>query len=215
MEHVARFISIEGSEGVGKSLFIRKLSEALNERQIEHLLSREPGGTLLGDKIRQIFIEPPEGEALSALSELLLVSAARSQHVQVKIKPALEQGRWVLCDRYYDSTRVYQGTLAGIERQRLESIIAYSVDGCHPDLTFVLDCPAEIAMQRVAVRAGAEGAPMNRYDGGTLAFYEKLRTAYLALAKAEPARIKVLDARQNPEQLLQEALALLPRTWSI
>ncbi len=213
MKLLARFISIEGGEGVGKSLFIRKLSEALKERQLDHLLTREPGGTLLGDRVRQLFLAPPEGEALSARAELLLISAARSQHVNLKIKPALAQGRWVLCDRFYDSTRVYQGQLAGIASQELESIIAYSIDGCHPHLTFVLDCPATVAMQRVAIRAGAEAGPMNRYDGGSVAFYEKLRSAYLDLARAFPERVRVLDASQNPDQLLQDALAVLPQAW--
>lgn len=210
---LGRFISIEGGEGVGKSLFIRKLSEALEARRLDHLLTREPGGTLLGDRVRQLFLAPPEGEPLTARAELLLISAARSQHVSLKIKPALTQGRWVLCDRFYDSTRVYQGYLAGIPNQELESIIAYSIDGCHPHLTFVLDCPVAIAMQRVATRAGIGAEPMNRYDGGSFAFYEKLRSAYLELARIFPERVKVLDASQTPDQLLQEALAALPQSW--
>lgn len=198
---------------MGKSLFIQKLSEAFKERSISHLLTREPGGTLLGDRVRQLFLDPSPGEALTPLAELLLISAARSQHVSLKIKPALAQERWVLCDRFYDSTRVYQGYIAGVGATELESIVAYSVDGCHPHLTFVLDCPVPIAMQRVAARAGTEAQPMNRYDGGSLAFYEKLRGAYLDLARAFPERIKVLDASQKPEQLLQDALAALPQAW--
>ncbi len=213
-----RFISVEGGEGAGKSVFIQGLSRAFQERGIDHFLTREPGGTPLADAIRQLFLEPPQGDRAIPISELLLVSAARAQHVSTRIKPALTRGQWVLCDRFYDSTRVYQGLLAGVERQKLETIVDYSVDGCHPHITFVLDCPPDISMRRVAVRSqklrpGEEQA--SRYDKGTLDMHQTLRAGYLTLAQQYPERIKVLNAEETPDKLLTEALGLLHRMGAL
>ncbi len=206
------FITIEGGEGTGKSLFVRGLTQVLEQRGISYLLTREPGGTPLADQIRRMFLEPPAGDSPTALTELLLVSAARAQHVHKKIKPALAEGLWVLCDRFYDSTRVYQGALGGISEATLEAIVQTSVENCHPQLSFVLDCPAEISMARVRQRtadAGQNMAEANRYDGGNAAMHEKLREAYLDVARRFPERVHVIDATQTPAQVLETAVRFL------
>ena len=218
MQGLGRFISVEGGEGSGKSVFIQGLSRILKLRGIDHILTREPGGTPLADAIRQLFIEPPLGDVPIPMSELFLVSAARAQHVMARIKPALERGAWVLCDRFYDSTRVYQGFLAGIERQKLESIVDYSVDGCHPHITFVLDCPPEISMERVASRSrklSSDEEQASRFDRGKIEMHQTLRLGYLKLAEQYPERLKVLDSRQSPEDIVAEALSLLHRVGAL
>ncbi len=208
------FLTIEGGEGAGKSLFLKGLTQVLTTRGKAFVLTREPGGTPLADQIRSLFLDPPEGDSPTALTELFLVSAARSQHVSQKIKPALAQGLWVLCDRFYDSSRVYQGSLGGVETSVLETLLTTSVQGCHPDLSFVLDCPPEISMARVRQRAAANGLSMdksNRYDGGNTAMHERLRAGYLDLARRFPDRVQVLDAATTPEQVLSEALLVLEK----
>jgi dTMP kinase len=206
------FVTIEGGEGAGKSLFVQGLTRVLEQRGKTYLLTREPGGTPLADQIRRMFLEPPEGDSPTALTELLMVSAARAQHVHKKIKPALEQDLWVLCDRFYDSTRVYQGILGGIPTETLEAIVEMSVENCHPQLSFLLDCSAEISMARVRQRtqnAGQNMAQANRYDGGNAAMHDKLRQGYLEVAQRFPHRIHVINAAQSPEQVLQEAVQIL------
>ncbi|RYZ51924.1 MAG: dTMP kinase [Proteobacteria bacterium] len=202
----SRFISIEGGEGVGKSYLTHGLKTRLEQLKHKVLLTREPGGTPLADSIRALFLNPPEKP--SPLAELFLVSAARSQHIQAVIEPALSIGTWVLCDRFYDSTRVYQGDLAGVPNQILESVISHSVGVYHPALTFLLDCPTEVAMKRVQERSKtlqSEGS--NRYDEGSRDMYETLRNSYLKRAKEFPDRIVVIDASQTPEQVLDAAWA--------
>ena len=204
----SRFISIEGGEGVGKSYLSLGLQTRLQQLKYKVLLTREPGGTPLADSVRQIFLNPPEKP--TPLAELFLVSAARNQHVQKFIRPAIEQGSWVICDRFYDSTRVYQGDLAGVDPEILENVICYSVEACHPAQTFLLDCPVELAMSRVERRTkGLQLNAGNRYDEGSREMYASLRKAYLKRAREFPEQIVVIDASQTPEQVLDRAWAQL------
>lgn len=210
----ALFITVEGGEGVGKSVFIRGLSEALLARGISLMLTREPGGTPLADGIRQLFLHPPNDDKPSSITELLLVSAARSQHVATRILPCLARGQWVLCDRFYDSTRVYQGSLGGLAAEVVEQVLAYSVAACHPQLTFLLDCSTEIAMQRIERREQALGlasAARNRYDAGSLVMHQRLRAAYQELAQRFAERIVVIDAESSPQSMVSKAMQQIER----
>jgi dTMP kinase len=145
------------------------------------------------------------------MTEALLVSAARAQHVEKVIRPALAAGKWVLCDRYADSTRVYQGVLGGLDTEKLETLIALSTDDLSPDLTFLLDCDVRIAARRRDQR-GAEADlsdAIRRYDDAKIEFHDRLRTAYLSLVQRFPARMIVLDAAQAPAKVTADALQLL------
>ena len=210
----ALFITVEGGEGVGKSVFIRGLSQALLAQGISLMLTREPGGTPLADEIRQLFLHPPNDDKPSPIAELFLVSAARAQHVAMRIQPWLASGQWVLCDRFYDSTRVYQGSLGGVAANILESVLSYSVAGCHPHLSFLLDCSTEIAMQRIEMRELAQGhalAARNRYDAGSREMHQCLRVAYQDLAKRFAERMVVIDAEASPEAMVSVALQQIER----
>ncbi len=214
----ARFITVEGGEGAGKSVFTHGLSQALQMAGIPVVLSREPGGTPLADGLRELFLHPPEGDKPTPAAELLLVSAARAQHVAMRVKPLLHEGKWVLCDRFYDSTRVYQGVLGGLDAQDLEPIVAFSVGNCHPHLSFILDCPVELALQRIESREKAQGlaAPTrNRFDAGSKAMHEKLRQGYLSLAKKFPDRIVLIGADAKPEVMVQQAMDVIRQRWSL
>jgi dTMP kinase len=205
-----RFITLEGGEGTGKSTLAKALAGKLEAVGIRAILTREPGGTPLAEAARNLLLHPPEGEAWSPLSEALLVNAARRDHLEKLIRPALARGDWVICDRFADSTRVYQsidggvaaGALLAIEREVLETTL--------PDLTLVLDVSLEVARTRRAARAGALDTFERRPD----AFHEAVRLAFLDIAKAEPERCRVIDAGMTPEGVLQAAWktlrALLP-----
>ena len=205
-----RFITLEGGEGTGKSTLAKALAGKLEAVGIRAILTREPGGTPLAEAARNLLLHPPEGEAWSPLSEALLVNAARRDHLEKLIRPALARGDWVICDRFADSTRVYQsidggvaaGALLAIEREVLETTL--------PDLTLVLDVSLEVARTRRAARAGALDTFERRPD----AFHEAVRLAFLNIAKAEPERCRVIDAGMTPEGVLQAAWktlrALLP-----
>jgi len=210
----SRFISIEGGEGVGKSYLSLGLQTRLQQLKHTVLLTREPGGTPLADTIRKVFLNPPEKP--TPLAELFLVSAARNQHVEKVIKPALAADTWVICDRFYDSSRVYQGDLAGVDPDVLENVIAHSVDGCHPAQTFLLDCPVDLAMSRVQKRSKDLNLdPGNRYDEGSREMYETLRAAYRQRASEFPDRIVVIDASKSPNQVLDDAWAQLKQHFNL
>ena len=205
----AFFLTVEGGEGVGKSSFCRIMQQRLQAVGCHVVLTREPGGTEMADRIRALFLNPPTSEPLSTEAELFLVSAARSQHVRQKIKPCLEQGEWVLCDRFYDSSRVYQGLIGGVSESALETCLQLSVDDCHPDISFFLDCPVEIALQRLGQRNEQQTAAAdfdnNRFDQADVAFHKKLRQAFLDLARRFPGRAVVLDASAPTEQIVDQA----------
>lgn len=197
------FITLEGGEGTGKSTLARALARKLEGAGIHAVLTREPGGTPLAEAARHLLLHPPEGEAWSPLSEALLVNAARRDHLEKLIRPALARGDWVICDRFADSTRVYQSIGGGVAQNTLLSIEREVLGGTLPSMTLVLDVSLEIARERRAVRAGALDTFERRPD----AFHEAVRAAFLAIAQAEPERCRLIDAGQTPDGVLDAAWA--------
>jgi dTMP kinase len=194
-----KFITYEGGDGAGKSTQIRILAARLQNSGRTVVTTREPGGTPTAETIRRLLLsglaEPlgPEGEAV-------LFAAARADHVDRVIRPALERGDWVLSDRFVDSTRVYQGG-AGADETLLNALERVAVGSTQPDLTIILDIPAELGLERVRSRLVAVGAPPDRFEGEALAEQERRRQAFLAIAAREPRRCVVVDAMQSPEHV--------------
>lgn len=183
-----RFITIEGGEGVGKSTNIEFLRTLIESHGLTVRETREPGGTPMAESIRAMLLEHGD-ESLPDVAELLLFFAARALHIDNLIRPALEAGEWVLCDRFTDTTRAYQGGGRGLDRARIETLADWVHDGLTPDLTLLLDAPAATGMGR----AGARGAA-DRMESQQANFHERVRRTYLELAAAEPGRFAVIDA---------------------
>lgn len=202
---IGRFISIEGGEGVGKSLFLTEISSKLSERGIVCALSREPGGTPIANKIREVFSSGEDAEDFTPEGEFLLVSAARAQHVKHFIEPKLNVGHWVICDRFSDSSRVYQGHLRGLDSTFIESVIRKSTFGITPDLTFLLDCDTALSQSRVSARGKVE----SRYDAASLQTHETLRQGFLKVSREFPERMKVLDASRPVCDSVMEAMRII------
>ena len=204
------FITCEGGEGVGKSSFLQGLLKALKSKGIQLLLTREPGGCAVGEAIRSIFSHPPKNEALSPEAELFLVSAARVQHVTHTIQPQLNAGVWVLCDRFTDSTLVYQGVLGGLSRAFLDLVNEQASKCTLPEITFLLDCPVDISMSRIQKRGNAKQKE-TRFDQATQAHHAQIRDAYLRLAQEFPDRFIVLHADRPLADLVEEAVLKLEK----
>jgi dTMP kinase len=191
-----RFITFEGGEGAGKSTQIRLLAERLRLLGKEVVATREPGGTPTAEAIRALLLSGratelgPEGEAV-------LFAAARTDHVAHVIRPALVAGCWVLCDRFFDSTRVYQGGSAGASEGMLDALERAAVGETRPDLTIILDVPASVGLARAARRIAAAGTVADRFERDDLAIHEARRQAFLAIAAAEPERCVVVDATRS------------------
>ena len=180
-----RFISLEGLDGAGKSTHIEFIARHLRQRGVDLLLTREPGGTPLGGELRGLLLS----RAMAADTELLLMYAARVEHVQGLIQPALQAGRWVLSDRFHDASHAYQCGGRGIAAERLAALEAWALRGFAPDLTLLLDVPAELAAER---RAQARAA--DRFEAEDVEFFRRVRAAYLERAALHPQRIRVIDA---------------------
>ena len=215
MNQKGRFITIEGGEGAGKSTLISNLANWLSQHAISFCVSREPGGTQIADSIRAIFSKPPVSEVLNSKTELMLVSAARSQHVEHLLQPTLAKGTWIICDRYADSTRVYQGDLGGIDPELIERVINFTTNGLVPDLTFIMDCPVDIALKRLQKRDKGRTTGAIRYDSASSEFHQKLRDAHLRLAKRFSDRIVLIDASHSPEESLRQAIITMKERFSI
>ena len=181
------FITIEGGEGVGKSTSLRAIESALRVRGVDITTTREPGGTSLGEAVRSWILDGEHG-ALSAEVEALLMFAARAQHLDEVIRPALAAGRWVVCDRFTDATLAYQGGGRGAKSSFLANLVAAVQDGLDPDLTLLLDAPVNVGMARIADR------PHDHFERESHDFFERVRSTYLKLAQANPERIRVIDA---------------------
>jgi dTMP kinase len=198
-----RFITFEGSEGVGKWTALDFACDYLRERGIPVLVTREPGGTPLAEDIRHMLLSK-RNEQVDAKAELLLVFAARCQHVTNKIKPALAAGTWVLCDRFTDATFAYQGGGRGLSFERVAEIEKWALEGFKPDLTLLLDMPVEAGLQRALARSEAD-----RFEAETLEFFEKVRNAYLQRMEADPERIKRVDAEPDVVTVQKQIVAVL------
>ncbi|HET9108427.1 MAG TPA: dTMP kinase [Steroidobacteraceae bacterium] len=200
-------ITLEGIEGAGKSTVARWVCEWLGQRSIRATLTREPGGTALAERVRQIVLERGE-ERLSAVTETLLMFAARGIHVENLIRPALERGEWIVCDRYTDATRAYQGGGRGVDPQLIESLAAQVQGSVTPQCTLLLDLPVSVGLERARSRRAAAA---DRFESETQAFFERVRAAYLELAAREPQRIHVIDASLPLESVARQVAAVLER----
>ena len=185
-----KFITIEGTEGVGKSTNLAYVHEWLTNRGVDVVVTREPGGTPLAEEIRTLLLAKRD-EAVDETAELLLVFAARAQHLQQVIKPALARGAWVLCDRFTDATYAYQGGGRGLDVATIAQLEHLVQGDLRPDLTLVLDIDVELGLQRARQRA-----ELDRFESEAVAFFERVRAAYRALAEAAPARYAVVNAGQ-------------------
>lgn len=198
------FITLEGPEGAGKSTNRDYLAERLRERGVDVLLTREPGGTPLAERIRELLLAPSE-EPMAVDTELLLVFAARAQHLQQVIRPALARGRVVLCDRFTDATYAYQGGGRGLSIERISQLERFVQGELRPHLTLIFDLPVEVGLARAAARGR-----LDRFEQEGRGFFEAVRQAYLQRAAQAPQRYRVLDAGQSLAQVQADIDALLP-----
>jgi dTMP kinase len=191
-----RFISFEGGEGAGKSTQIKLLADKLSAAKVQTLVTREPGGSPGAEIIRHLVLSGM-GKLLGPDAETLLFAAARDDHVRTVIEPALSRGIWVLCDRFSDSTRVYQGILGKVPPALLSAMQRVTIGDLEPDLTIILDIPVEIGLQRAAARRGKDAA--DRFEAEGVKFHRELREAYRRIAAAEPQRCLLIDAANEPD----------------
>ena len=198
-----RFITVEGGEGTGKSTLIAGLETHLLDDGIAVTVTREPGGTQLAEAVRALVLSPPGGHRWSALSEALLVYAARRDHLENIIMPALEAGEWVICDRFADSTRVYQG-LGGLDEDSIDALDKLVVGASQPDRTLILDGPVQDLLSRRRDRGMSDV-----FESMPIEFHEKVREAFLDIASRNPERCRVIDAMQAPDDVLKAALSKL------
>jgi len=199
-----RFITLEGIEGAGKSTLARALESALRERGLPVVTTREPGGSPLAERLRGILLERGT-EQITPVAETLLMFAARSIHIESRIRPALEQGSWVICDRFSDATRAYQGAGRGVDAVLIESLAQSVHARLWPQRTLLLDLPVELGLTRArARRAGGD-----RFEDEERQFFERARARYLQVAADEPQRVRVIDARLGPAQVATQAFAAI------
>ena len=198
-----RFITIEGGEGAGKSTMMDRVADWLENAGHRVIRTREPGGTDLAEKLREILLDR-NNISLSGRAELLLMFAARAQHLEELIRPALVRGDWVLCDRFTDATWAYQGGGRGLPRDEIGSLETLVHGDLQPDLTLLLDLPVELGMKRAARRSQAD-----RFEQESTLFFERVRNAYLERAEAAPERFAVIDAASNMEEVLSQIESVL------
>lgn len=197
MARTGKFVTLEGGEGTGKSTQATLLTKRLKETGIDVVQTREPGGTP-GAEVMRHLLKSGAAKSLGIMAEAIIVSAARNDHLMQLIRPALAEGKWVVCDRFSDSTRVYQGIVGGLEPEIVDALERTVVGDDRPDLTVLLDAPAEAGIQRAQDRLLNTDNPTtnDRFDQEDMTFHKKLRDAFLSLARAEPDRYVVIDANQ-------------------
>lgn len=192
------FITFEGGDGSGKTTQVQRLTAFLKGQGLEFVVTREPGGTPEADHIRRLLVEGEPGR-WPPMAETLLFYAARDEHLERLVRPALERGKWVVCDRFIDSTMAYQGYARGLGREPIEMLDNLIVGATRPDLTLIFDLPVVTGLKRADARGGIE----RRFERQDLAFHQKLREAYLEIAQHEPERCKVINADGSPDQVEQ------------
>jgi dTMP kinase len=200
-----RFITFEGGEGAGKSTQAELLAQRLRTLAIGVVVTREPGGSAGADIMRHVLLSGA-AKPLGPLVETLLFAAARDDHIRATIRPALDQGKWVVCDRFIDSTRVYQGVLGEVDPKLIRSLERLTAGDAVPDLTFILDLPAETGLARAAQRRGT--AQADRFETETVEFHARLQQAYQDIAASEPQRCVLIDADRPQDKVAEEI-------WSI
>jgi dTMP kinase len=196
------FITLEGIEGSGKTTQISRLVEFLEDRGIECVTTRQPGGTLIGKNIRSILLDPANS-ALEPLAELLLYMADRAQHINELIRPALQNGKTVVCDRYFDATLVYQGFARGLSIELIGQLHQLLFDDLKPDVTLLLDLSPQVGLKRAwqQLNNGQRSGDESRFEDEAVAFHEKVRAGYLELARLEPDRFRIIDAAKTQDQV--------------
>jgi len=196
------FITLEGIEGSGKTTQIGRLVAFLEDRGIECVTTRQPGGTRIGENIRSILLDPANS-ALAPMTELLLYMADRSQHIDELIRPCLQAGKTVICDRYYDATMVYQGFARGLDIELIRQLHQILFDDLKPDVTLLLDLAPQVGLARAwrQLNNGQRSGLESRFEAETVAFHEKVRAGYLELARLEPGRFRIVDAGQSQDQV--------------
>lgn len=199
------FITFEGVEGAGKTTQIELLKNELDRRGIEYIVTREPGGTAIGEKIRGVLLDPENSE-MNYMTELLLYYASRAQHLYEKINRAKESGKVVICDRYSDSTMAYQGYGRGIDKQLIETLNSVVEKGNRPDLTFIIDADPEVTLVRAKRKSGNVG---DRLEQESLEFHKRVREGFIAAAEREPKRVAVIDGRKSIEEINSDIIARL------
>jgi dTMP kinase len=198
------FITFEGTDGTGKTTQIQRLTADLRQTGYDVCLTREPGGTPISEQIRDMLLNPDHSE-MAATTELLLYAASRAQHVLEVIKPALESGKIVISSRFADAMVVYQGYGRGLDLERINHLNQIATDGVRPDVTFVLDLPVEIGLQRVQNSRGG----LDRLEREKIEFHRRLREGYQILAKQEPQRLRIINAQVSPEQVYAQIQAII------
>jgi dTMP kinase len=196
-----RFVTFEGGEGVGKSTQLRRLAAWLKQLGHEVVTTREPGGSPRAESLRKVLLSGA-AKRFGPVAETVLIASARADHVDRVIRPALDRGAIVLCDRFTDSTRAYQGALGGVSVELVRTLEQVAAPGVAPDLTIVLDAPAERGLARARRRSG-EGAMADRFEAEDAAFHERLRDAFVAIARAEPERCVLVDAEGAEEEVAE------------
>lgn len=203
------FITFEGIEGSGKSTQLKLLHEVLIGQGRKVLVTREPGGTVIAEAIRKVLLSPDHKD-MSPMTELMLYAAARAEHVGKVIRPALAEGHTVLCDRYTDATDAYQGSARHLDPETLKTVHQLSTQGLKPQLTLLFDCPVDVGLERAKARNVKHSLESEaRFENEDKAFHERVRAAYLAIAKNEPTRIKVIDTIKSKEVVHREVVKIV------
>jgi len=200
-ESRGKFVTLEGVDGAGKSTHVAWIAERLRAGGRDVLVTREPGGTPLAEKLRALVLAEP----MDPLAETLLMFAARADHVQKVIAPALARGTWVVCDRFTDATLAYQGAGKGVPVERIRQLAEATHPGLAPDQTLVFDCPYEISRSRLS----NSGRDLDRFESEERAFFERVRSGYQALARLEPQRVRLVDGSQAPDKVKAEIKKVL------
>ncbi|MEP7327675.1 MAG: dTMP kinase [Betaproteobacteria bacterium] len=203
-QHRGRFISLEGVDGAGKSTHVAALAEGIGALGHRVVTTREPGGTALGEQLRELLLHVP----MTHDTDALLMFAARREHVELVIRPALARGDWVLCDRFSDATYAYQGGGHGVDAARIAELERFVHDDCRPDLTILFDVPPAVSRARLEI-ALADGRELDKFEREREDFFVRVRAAYLARAAAEPGRFRVVDSTQPRDVVRARLLQLL------
>lgn len=197
---MAKFITFEGVDGAGKSTHLNWFADTLRARGIDLLVTREPGGTPLGEKLREILLHEP----MHAETEALLMFAARREHIEQVIKPALQRGTWVISDRFTDASFAYQGGGRGVAVDKLEQLERWVQAQLQPNLTLIFDIPVEVARERLSKNVAQTNIALDKFEQEKSDFFEKVRNAYLARAQKNPARYAIIRAEKTPEEVKAE-----------
>lgn len=205
-QHTGLFITFEGPDGSGKTTQIKMLAEALAREGRQVIMTREPGGTAIGDQIRAILLAPDNAQ-MNAQAEALLMAASRAQHVHEKIIPAIAEGYIVLCDRFVDASLAYQAAGLGLNVSDVRLINEFATAGIKPNRTYMLDITPEAGKKRIQLRLGQSGETLDRIEQKDISYHTRVREAFLQIAAAEPERVYLLDAERRPEEIFTEIYA--------